>query len=619
VLAAIPPVTIEGVDYLTYVVAPYGNPAPSIDNGVGTLSRKGSSPNYYAAGTASVAKTADTTFTLTVSGNPSRTAAVTYLPNGIAGLPYSGAAVNLPGRIEAEKFDNGGESIGYHDLDPTNFGGAYRAGEGVDIFADSGLSNGYGVGWTNAGEWLEFSVNVTLPVCYRVDVRAATPVGGSLYLQQDGGAIGSTLAIPNTGGYGSWQTVPAGVTLTQGLHRLRLTALSDGVNLDYLQFSELGNNKPVANAGGPYTTIQDVGRTLRGSWSSDPDQACGDSIVKYEWDLDNNGSFSIYPADFTLSWAQIQAQVCGGSCVAGVAYPLVLRVTDGSGLTDTDTTTFTVVPKLPPPNDFDGDGKSDFGAYDPPTGGWTIYKTTEGSSWATSFGYAGTNPVSGDFDGDGFSDFGAYYPPLGKWYLFQSSVGFWETSFGYEGTIPVVGDFDGDGSTDFGAYYPPLGKWYLFQSSVGFWETSFGYAGTIPVVGDFDGDGRTDFGCYYPPLGKWYLFQSTRGFWETQFGYAGTIPIVGDFDGDGKADFGCYYPPLGKWYFYSSSEGFSETQFGFAGTEPVIGDYDGDGRSDFGVFYGTTGDLYLFQSRDGFRQTKYGFIGEYPLGGRSVR
>ena len=458
VLAAVPPVTLQGTHYLTYVVAPYGSPVPEINQGVGTLPRKGSNPNYFAAGTATATALADTSFTLTSSGHANQTAAVAYAPNGVPGVPYSGSAASVPGRLEVERFDNGGEAVAYHDLDAANNGGGYRTGEGVDIFADAGRSGGFGVGWVETGEWLEYSVNAARAGCYGVEVHAATPVGGSLLLQRDGLDASGAQAVPNTGGYASWQTVPiSGVSLTAGVHRLRLIALAGGVNLDYLQFSELGNSAPTAAAGGPYTTIEGVGRSLRASRSSDPDQACGDSIVKYEWDLNSDGVFSVFPAEVLLTWPQIEAQICGGGCVEGVAYPLTLRVTDGSGLTDTAATTFTAVPKSVTPNDFDGDRRSDIGCY---------------------------------------------YPPGGTWYEFRSAEGFWQTTFGYAETLPVTGDFDGDGKTDYGIYHPDTGSWSVSQSAEGLWETTFGYAGTIPVVGDFDGDGRDDIGCYYPAGGE---------------------------------------------------------------------------------------------------------------------
>ncbi len=339
-LAAIPPITLQGTDYLTYFVAPYGSPSPSLDHGVGTLPRKGST-NFFAAGTVSTSgNTVDATFTLTSSGHTDKSATVTYVPNGVAGVPYPGAAQAVPGRVEAENFDNGGEGVAYHDLDAANFGGGYRPGGGVDIFADASSSNGFGVGWVNAGEWLEFSVNVTIPACYQLDVRAATPYGGSLFLQQDGVDVSGEIVVPNTGGYANWQTVPvSGVVLTPGLHRLRLVTLSDNVNLDYLQFSKLGNRSPTARAGGPYTTIENVGRTLRGSQSSDPDQPCGDSITKYEWDLNNDGTFSVLcsrrdPLLVRDRRADLRRLVRRGGAVSpGLARDRWLR-TDGHGYHD---------------------------------------------------------------------------------------------------------------------------------------------------------------------------------------------------------------------------------------------------------------------------------------------
>jgi hypothetical protein len=43
----------------------------------------------------------------------------------------------VPGTIEAENFDDGGEGVAYHDNEPANQGGAFRPGEGVDLQAAS--------------------------------------------------------------------------------------------------------------------------------------------------------------------------------------------------------------------------------------------------------------------------------------------------------------------------------------------------------------------------------------------------------------------------------------------------------------------------------------------------
>ncbi len=52
------------------------------------------------------------------------------------------------------------------------------------------------------------------------------------------------------------------------------------------------NTPPVANAGGPYDVRVGETVTLDASSSTDPDAACGDIIVAYEWDLDNDGVIS---------------------------------------------------------------------------------------------------------------------------------------------------------------------------------------------------------------------------------------------------------------------------------------------------------------------------------------
>lgn len=270
--------------------------------------------------------------------------------------------------------------------------------------------------------------------------------------------------------------------------------------------------------------------------------------------------------------------------------------------------------KLRSKNDFDSDGLTDIGCFDPATGGWFVFMSFNQMLWTTNYaGGTGTLPVTGDFDGDGFSDYGSYYPPSGYWRIMRSTAGEWTNHFGFDGTEPVTGDFDGDGILDFGCYFAPNGGWYLFKSHDGFWENHFGYEGTVPVTGDFDGDGIDDFGCFFAPNGGWFIFKSHDGFWENNFGYAETVPVTGDFDGDGIDDFGCYYPSEGAWFIFKSREGFWTTNFGFGGTEPVTGDYDGDGIDDFGCYFPPDGGWYLYKSRDGFWTTHFGYGGTKPI------
>lgn len=175
------------------------------------------SGNYVATYTNVGGCTSTQTFSLTV--------------NSIGQTPFGGSARAIPGTIEAEDFDNGGEGTAFHDNDASNNGGQYRTSEGVDIEACS--EGGYSVGWTNAGEWLEYSVNVSAAGNYDIAVRVAGAVGGTVRLEFDGVDKTGNLTVPNTGGWQSWQTVTAtGVSLSAGSQIMRIYMNSGGYNLN---------------------------------------------------------------------------------------------------------------------------------------------------------------------------------------------------------------------------------------------------------------------------------------------------------------------------------------------------------------------------------------------------
>ena len=139
--------------------------------------------------------------------------------------------------------------------------------------------------------------------------------------------------------------------------------------------------------------------------------------------------------------------------------------------------------------------------------------------------------AANDFDGDGRSDYGVFDAAAGLWSLRLSTEGDVTVQLGSAGSIPITGDFDGDGVTDLGCFTPATGTWEIALSSGGLRTESLGSAGAIPVVGDFDGDGTADIGCYYPAApgepGAWHIMQSSSGLIKVSFGGTGTIPIGG--------------------------------------------------------------------------------------------
>jgi beta-glucanase (GH16 family)/aryl-phospho-beta-D-glucosidase BglC (GH1 family) len=146
--------------------------------------------------------------------------------------PYNANRLVIPGVIEAEEYDKGGQALAYNDNDAGNTGTKFR-NDDVDIESCSDLAGGYDVGWMNSGEWLNYSVNVKESGNYSFQFRAASlNGGGSIHIEVDGVNIGST-TISSTGGWQIWaNSVLKNIALTSGNHNLKIFVDASGFNLN---------------------------------------------------------------------------------------------------------------------------------------------------------------------------------------------------------------------------------------------------------------------------------------------------------------------------------------------------------------------------------------------------
>ena len=151
--------------------------------------------------------------------------------------PYKGA-IKIPGIVEMENYDiNGTRDKAYSDADAENQGGVYRE-DGVDIVAidENDPSKGYAVGYTNAGEWLEYTIDVTEDGVSEFTVVAATGSETTgLQLQVDGKDVSNVIEVTQTGeDWSVYKNFTGKFTtpLTKGEHILRVNITSDFVNID---------------------------------------------------------------------------------------------------------------------------------------------------------------------------------------------------------------------------------------------------------------------------------------------------------------------------------------------------------------------------------------------------
>ncbi|WP_025741995.1 carbohydrate-binding protein [Aquimarina pacifica] len=166
----------------------------------------------------------------------------------------------IPGIIEAEDFDNGGEGISYTDTETNNKGKAYRTNEGVDIETTEDTDGEYNVGWINDNEWLEYTISDVQSGSYEISFRIAAKNNISSSIEVTlGNAYLGEIAIPQTGDWQIWDTVTlSGIDLTSGTNDiLRLKINGGSFNLNYIEFKaeNITSDIPI----GKYISLQKGG------------------------------------------------------------------------------------------------------------------------------------------------------------------------------------------------------------------------------------------------------------------------------------------------------------------------------------------------------------------------
>jgi len=160
--------------------------------------------------------------------------------------PYNGTAHIIPGKIEFEEFDVGGNGSAYNDATPgteVNPAPDFRTDEDVDIETCTDDGGGYNLGWTAVGEWTEYTVDVKNAGTYTMGLRVAgTGTGKTISVESNGTSIANDISIPNTGDWQTWETVSEEVELEAGEQVLRFTIGGDDyINMNYVEFAFTGD------------------------------------------------------------------------------------------------------------------------------------------------------------------------------------------------------------------------------------------------------------------------------------------------------------------------------------------------------------------------------------------
>jgi len=128
--------------------------------------------------------------------------------------------VQIPATIEAEEYNR-------------------MNGIRIEKTADeTGFAN---VGYIDAGDWLEYKIEVPDSGIYAIDFRIASNQTSVISLIVDGEEI-LAQTLNNTSGWQSWETVSNTVTLPAGVYTIQLKAVTSGFNINWFKFTAVSTN-----------------------------------------------------------------------------------------------------------------------------------------------------------------------------------------------------------------------------------------------------------------------------------------------------------------------------------------------------------------------------------------
>lgn len=154
--------------------------------------------------------------------------------------PYSMVAAAIPGTIEVEDYDTGGDGIAYNDNDPdlnqgSQFSGnIYRNPDGVDVEPTTDVGGGSNIAFLAVGESLDYTVDVTSAGLYDIEFRVASESAtGAARLEFNGVDKTGSMSFPATGGFQTWETFrKEDVELEAGLQEMKLVIEANDFNIN---------------------------------------------------------------------------------------------------------------------------------------------------------------------------------------------------------------------------------------------------------------------------------------------------------------------------------------------------------------------------------------------------
>jgi hypothetical protein len=136
--------------------------------------------------------------------------------SGVVGDGQSPITHSVPGLIQAEE---------------------YSTMDVIEVEASADEGGGSNIGYIGTGDWVEYTMDVASSGSYLFEYRVASSGGSSGFEVLVDGLLVDTQSISDTGGWQSWTTTSAVVDLSAGNQVLRLNAIGDSWNLNWINLA----------------------------------------------------------------------------------------------------------------------------------------------------------------------------------------------------------------------------------------------------------------------------------------------------------------------------------------------------------------------------------------------
>ncbi|MFC3114909.1 carbohydrate-binding protein [Cellvibrio fontiphilus] len=213
----------------------------------------------------------------------------------------------------------------------------YSAMGGIKVEPTTDEGGGMNIGAIDASDWLAYGnhqINAPTAGNYKISYRVSSLYGGgSFYLYSlETGQQFAPVEVPKTGGFQKWVTIEQTITLPAGTHKLGITAITKGFNINWLQVDYKGLALPLTIQAEEFAAMfgvkveattdvgggSNIGAIDAGDWLSYENKvidipATGNYKITYRTSsLYGGGSFAFHEADGSKQYDVVEVPKTGG-------------------------------------------------------------------------------------------------------------------------------------------------------------------------------------------------------------------------------------------------------------------------------------------------------------------